>query len=150
MSFSYYILLMVLRIYINKYFKIVDSNVCQHRICQQNSDSVNATIFLHIKVAEEFNKSIHGKKPEKFKLVVSSHNYNNTPSVEDLGNLVAKIQATGADIVKIATTASDITDVARIFQTIVHSQVSNLSVKQGKLKPSMLRIFFLFFLSSPT
>lgn len=41
--------------------------------------------------------------------------YQNTPSVEDLGNLVAVIQASGADIVKIATTGLDITDVARRF-----------------------------------
>ena len=50
------------------------------------------------------------------KIIVSSHNYQCTPSVEDLGNLVARIQSTGADIVKIATTANEITDVARIFQ----------------------------------
>lgn len=38
---------------------------------------------------------------------------------------MAKIQATGADIVKIATTALDITDVARMFQVLVYSQVSS-------------------------
>lgn len=66
-------------------------------------------------------------KPSKCKIIVSSHNYHNTPSAEDLGNLVARIQASGADIVKIATTATDITDVARIFQITVHSQVSGVS-----------------------
>lgn len=79
-----------------------------------------------MKVAHEFNDSIYGKKPEKFKLIVSSHNYLDTPSVEDLGNLVARIQATGADIVKIATTALEIIDVARVFQITVHSQVSRV------------------------
>lgn len=79
-----------------------------------------------LKVAHEFIDSIYGKKPEKFKVIVSSHNYQHTPSVETLGNLVARIQATGADIVKIATTALDITDVARIFHITVHSQVSSL------------------------
>lgn len=81
-----------------------------------------------MKVAHEFINSIHGRKPEKFKVIVSSHNYQNTPSVEDLGNLVVSIQATGADIVKIATTALEITDVARIFQITVHSQVSSVPV----------------------
>ncbi|GLU08316.1 hypothetical protein SLE2022_252340 [Rubroshorea leprosula] len=80
-------------------------------------------IDVELQVADEFIKLIHGKKPEKFKVIVSSHNYQNTPSVEELGNLVARIQATGADIVKIATTAVDITDVARIFQITVHSKV---------------------------
>lgn len=79
-----------------------------------------------MKAANEFMESINGKRPDKFKVIVSSHNYQNTPSVEDLGNLVAKIQATGADIVKIATTALDITDVARIFHITVHSQVSSV------------------------
>ena len=71
---------------------------------------------------------MQGKKPAKCKLIVSSHNYQNTPSVEDLGNLVARIQAAGADIVKIATTALDIADVARVFQITVHSQVRGVSL----------------------
>lgn len=77
-----------------------------------------------MQVAHDFNMSISGKKPDNFKVIVSSHNFHNTPSSEAIGNLVARIQATGADIVKIATTALDITDCARIFQIMVHSQVS--------------------------
>ncbi|XP_050225733.1 bifunctional 3-dehydroquinate dehydratase/shikimate dehydrogenase, chloroplastic-like [Mercurialis annua] len=80
-------------------------------------------IDVELKVAHEFFNSIQGNKPEKTKIIVSSHNYGNTPSVEEIGNLVAMIQATGADIVKIATTALDITDNARMFQVLVHSQV---------------------------
>ncbi|XP_062078081.1 bifunctional 3-dehydroquinate dehydratase/shikimate dehydrogenase, chloroplastic-like [Humulus lupulus] len=80
-------------------------------------------IDVELQVAHEFIQSIAGKKPENFKIVVSSHNYQNTPSMEDLGNLVAKIQATGADIVKFGTSALDITDAARVFQITVHSQV---------------------------
>ncbi|KAM6590688.1 hypothetical protein CsatA_013293 [Cannabis sativa] len=80
-------------------------------------------IDVELQVAHEFIQSIAGKKPDKFKIIVSSHNYQNTPSTEDLGNLVAKIQATGADIVKFATSALDITDAARVFQITVHSQV---------------------------
>lgn len=82
-----------------------------------------------MKVAHEFIESVRGKKKaESTKVIVSSHNYQCTPSIEDLGNLVARIQASGADIVKIATTALDITDVARIFHITVHSQVSSISV----------------------
>jgi 3-dehydroquinate dehydratase/shikimate dehydrogenase len=79
-----------------------------------------------LKVAHDFYNTIQGKKPEKVKIIVSSHNYQNTPSVEEIGNLVARILATGADIVKVATTGLDIVDSARIFQVLVHSQVSNL------------------------
>lgn len=68
---------------------------------------------------------IAGKKPENVKVIVSSHNYQYTPSVEEISELVVTIQSSGADIVKIATNAVDITDVARMFQVIVHCQVSN-------------------------
>ncbi|KAF7138266.1 hypothetical protein RHSIM_Rhsim07G0177000 [Rhododendron simsii] len=88
-------------------------------------------IDVELKVADEFTNSIFGKKPEKFKVVVSSHNFHNTPSTEDIGNLVARMQAAGADIVKIATTALDITDVARVFQITVHSQLAG---KQLQIK----------------
>ncbi|KAF9607433.1 hypothetical protein IFM89_035571 [Coptis chinensis] len=80
-------------------------------------------VDVELKVAPDFIKSIHGKKPENFKLIVSSHNYQKTPSVEDIRDLVARIQGTGADIVKIATTAVDISDVARVLQITKNSQV---------------------------
>ncbi|KAK4851772.1 hypothetical protein QYF36_018315 [Acer negundo] len=87
---------------------------------------------VELKVAQEFYSSIQGKKPEKLKIIVSSHNYKNTPSVEEIGNLVARIQATGADIVKIATTSVDITDNARMFQVLVHSQVPMIGIVMGE------------------
>ncbi|WOL12286.1 bifunctional 3-dehydroquinate dehydratase/shikimate dehydrogenase, chloroplastic [Canna indica] len=80
-------------------------------------------VDVELKVAGEFVRLISGKKPENFKLIVSSHNYQNTPSCEELSNLVAIIKAVGADIVKIATTALDIVNVTRMFQAIVHCQV---------------------------
>lgn len=75
-------------------------------------------------VADKFMKHLSGKKPESCKLIVSSHNYEKTPSAEELGNLVAQMQEAGADIVKIATTATEIVDVARMFQILAHCQVS--------------------------
>lgn len=83
-----------------------------------------------LKVAQEFYNFIQGKKPEKVKIIVSSHNYECTPSIEEIGDLVARIQATGADIVKVATTALDITDNARMFHIIVNLQVSSLQVME--------------------
>ncbi|XP_021742372.1 bifunctional 3-dehydroquinate dehydratase/shikimate dehydrogenase, chloroplastic-like [Chenopodium quinoa] len=80
-------------------------------------------IDVELKVADEFFDSFGGKKPTRTAIIVSSHNYQSTPSVEEIGNLVSRIQATGADIVKIATTATDITDCARILQVLTHSQV---------------------------
>ncbi|KAI4373086.1 hypothetical protein MLD38_011249 [Melastoma candidum] len=72
-------------------------------------------VDVELKVASEFIASIREKNLKKCKIIVSSHNYEDTPSVEELGDLVAKIQAAGADIVKIATTALDITDAARPY-----------------------------------
>ncbi|KAK9291764.1 hypothetical protein L1049_019714 [Liquidambar formosana] len=92
-------------------------------------------IDVELEVAHEFNNSIYDKKPDNFKVIVSSHNFHNTPSLEAIGNLVARIQATGADIVKIATTALDITDVARIFQITVHSQVPTYRNCDGLIRP---------------
>ncbi|CAN1854029.1 Bifunctional 3-dehydroquinate dehydratase/shikimate dehydrogenase, chloroplastic [Linum perenne] len=85
-------------------------------------------IDVELQVAGDFIESLNGNRPTKCKIIVSSHNYENTPSVDDLGNLVARIQSTGADIVKIATTALDITDVARMFRITVHSQVSPVPI----------------------
>lgn len=85
-------------------------------------------IDVELKAVHKFNSSLPGNNPGKCQVIVSSHNYHNTPSVEELGDLVARIQASGADIVKIATTALDITDVARIFQITVHSQVSGVPI----------------------
>ncbi|OIV93182.1 hypothetical protein TanjilG_20844 [Lupinus angustifolius] len=88
-------------------------------------------IDVELQVADQFFDSIRGKTVNKTKVIVSSHNYQHTPSVEDLGNLVARIQATGADIVKIATTAVEITDVARMFQIMAHSQVPFIGLVMG-------------------
>lgn len=83
------------------------------------------------KVASEFIKSIKEKKPENFRVIVSSHNYQCTPSVEDLSDLALRIQQSGADIVKIATTAVDITDVARMFHITSNAQVSCIKVESS-------------------
>ncbi|KAL8508076.1 hypothetical protein ACS0TY_018578 [Phlomoides rotata] len=89
-------------------------------------------IDIELKVAHEFNNFMNGYKSEKCKVIISSHNYESTPSAEDLGNLVARIQASGADIVKFATTAQDITDVARVFQITVHSQIPIIALVMGE------------------
>nr|GMD68336.1 bifunctional 3-dehydroquinate dehydratase/shikimate dehydrogenase, chloroplastic-like isoform X2 [Ipomoea batatas] len=89
-------------------------------------------IDIELKVVHEFNSLLHGNKPAKCKIIVSSHNYHNTPSVEELSDLVARIQESGADIVKIATYALDITDVARIFKITLHSQLPIISMAMGE------------------
>nr|UIP35189.1 bifunctional 3-dehydroquinate dehydratase/shikimate dehydrogenase 1 [Leucojum aestivum] len=89
-------------------------------------------VDIELQVAQEFSDFISGKRPKSTKLIVSSHNYQCTPSIEDLGSLVARIQAVGADIVKIATFAVDICDVARMFQVLVHCQVPMIGLCMGE------------------
>ncbi|GAB4835886.1 hypothetical protein Ancab_000805 [Ancistrocladus abbreviatus] len=89
-------------------------------------------IDVELKAADDFFKLIEGRKCDRVKIIVSSHNYENTPSVEELGNLAARIQGSGADIVKIATTALDITDSARIFQVLAHCQVPMIGIAMGE------------------
>ncbi|XP_020209569.2 bifunctional 3-dehydroquinate dehydratase/shikimate dehydrogenase, chloroplastic, partial [Cajanus cajan] len=89
-------------------------------------------VDVELKVARDFYNSIGGKKPVNVKMIVSSHNLENTPSVEEIGNLAATIQASGADVVKIVTTALDITDCARLFQVLVHSQVPMIGIAMGE------------------
>ncbi|KAF8776503.1 hypothetical protein HU200_003213 [Digitaria exilis] len=85
-------------------------------------------VDIELKVADKFIGLLSGKKPDNCKLIVSSHNFENTPSTEELANLVAQIQATGADIVKIVTTATEIVDVARMFQILVQCQEKHVPI----------------------
>ncbi|XP_028800195.1 bifunctional 3-dehydroquinate dehydratase/shikimate dehydrogenase, chloroplastic-like [Neltuma alba] len=89
-------------------------------------------IDVELQVAHDFISSINGKKPDNFKVIVSSHNFHDTPSYETIGNLVASIQSTGADIAKIVTTALDITDCAQIFQITVHSHIPVIGIVLGE------------------
>lgn len=89
-------------------------------------------VDIELKVAQEFFDFISEKRSQATKIIVSSHNYQFTPSAEDLGSLVARIQAVGADIVKIATFAVDICDVARMFQVLVHCQVPIIGLCMGE------------------
>lgn len=72
-------------------------------------------IDVELEIVHEFNDSMDGKKPDKFKVIVSSHNFHNTPTPETIADLVARIQATGADMVKISTAALDIKDYGKHF-----------------------------------
>ncbi|XP_068469993.1 bifunctional 3-dehydroquinate dehydratase/shikimate dehydrogenase, chloroplastic-like isoform X2 [Phaseolus vulgaris] len=89
-------------------------------------------VDVELQVAHEFFDSVRGKTYNRTRVIVSSHNFKLTPSTEDLCNLVARIQATGADIVKIATTALDIADVTRMFQIMTHSQVPFIGIVMGE------------------
>lgn len=55
-----------------------------------------------------------GEVPISTKVILSSHDFEKTPSQEFLNTLARNMRAAGADIVKIATFANDITDAAKV------------------------------------
>lgn len=58
------------------------------------------------------------------KIIVSSYvNGGGTPSIEKLGNLIAYLQSTGADIIKIVIDVVYITDVSPVLQMLTYCQV---------------------------
>lgn len=57
-------------------------------------------------------------------LIVSSYVNGEKSSAEKLGNLIARMQSTGTDIIKLMVEVDYITDLAPIFQIQTHCQVS--------------------------
>lgn len=68
-----------------------------------------------------------GQTPITTKVILSSHNFQNTPSDGELENTLQQMWKAGADVAKIATTATDVNDCARLLTL--------LETSQGKLLP---------------
>lgn len=58
------------------------------------------------------------------KLIISYHNFNETPTIEELENIIQKSHNLGADIVKIATTAHNSSDCANVLS--LYSRHNNI------------------------
>ena len=71
------------------------------------------------------------------RFILSSHNYSETPSVEDLRALHARAVAAGADIVKIATTAQRIVDVARL-EALLSQERDKPTIALGMGEPGLV------------
>ncbi|CAN0899085.1 Bifunctional 3-dehydroquinate dehydratase/shikimate dehydrogenase, chloroplastic [Linum grandiflorum] len=65
------------------------------------------------------------------KLIVSSHVNGQKPSAEELGNLIASMQSTGADVIKLVIDVESITDLAPVFRMLTHSQVPLIALAVG-------------------
>lgn len=59
-----------------------------------------------------------GEVPLSTKIILSSHNFKETPPAEELHARAAAMRESGADIVKIATMANDITDAATVLSLL--------------------------------
>lgn len=60
----------------------------------------------------------------KSKVIVSSYVNGGKFSTEKLGNLIALMQSTGADVIKLDLDVDYITDLAPAFSLLAHCQVS--------------------------
>ncbi|CAM6127337.1 unnamed protein product [Calypogeia fissa] len=87
-------------------------------------------VDVELKAATESFPSRKEKGGTKF--IVSSHNYECTPSVDVMGALAAKCVSAGADIVKLVTTAHDITDNVRMLQLMTRSTVPIITLVMGQ------------------
>jgi 3-dehydroquinate dehydratase/shikimate dehydrogenase len=59
-----------------------------------------------------------GEVPITTKVILSSHNFNETPSAAELQAKAEAMREAGADIVKIATMANDISDAATVLSLL--------------------------------
>ena len=85
---------------------------------------LNATfVDIELKAAEIFFSSPTVIQTST-RFIVSSHDYQATPSEQALDQLVATCVAAGADVVKFATTAQDITDAARVLRVLQRAVAS--------------------------
>ncbi|OAY49600.1 bifunctional 3-dehydroquinate dehydratase/shikimate dehydrogenase, chloroplastic isoform X2 [Manihot esculenta] len=65
------------------------------------------------------------------KLIVSSYVNGGKPSPEKLGNLIACMQSTGADVIKLVINVEYITDLASVFKILAHCQVPLIALAVG-------------------
>lgn len=72
-------------------------------------------IDIELQAKEIIRKVINFAKKRKKTIIISYHNYKETPENKKLELLVREAKAKGADIIKIATYAKDIDDVARLM-----------------------------------
>ncbi|GLU07447.1 hypothetical protein SLE2022_244060 [Rubroshorea leprosula] len=70
-------------------------------------------------------------KRSKSKIIVSSYFNGERPSTEKLGDLVALMQSTGADVIKLEIAVDFITDIPPIFTMLTHCQVPLIAVAVG-------------------
>lgn len=73
------------------------------------------------------------------KIIVSSYVNGGKPSNERLGDLIACLQSTGADVIKLVIDVDYITDLAPVFQMLAHCQVFIYTIDFTNSTPYILR-----------
>lgn len=88
-------------------------------------------VDVELKVATYFFAG-GGPVPVNTKVILSSHNFEETPTDAALENTLQQMWASGADIAKIATTATDIVDCARVLTLLKTSQGPCIALCMGE------------------
>lgn len=75
-----------------------------------------AYVDIEYEAPEEYrNEIISVAKSKECDVIVSYHNYNETPSLDELQNIVSECYSMGADVAKIAVMANKEQDCARVL-----------------------------------
>ncbi|THG18931.1 hypothetical protein TEA_007812 [Camellia sinensis var. sinensis] len=88
-------------------------------------------IDLELKVASHLMEEHNPNKRRSSKIIVSRYIDGTTPSEEDLSQLVAHMQSTGADIIKLVSKSSSITELPRFFHLLSHCQIPLITYSIG-------------------
>eukprot|EP00257_Ricinus_communis_P024544 XP_025011958.1 bifunctional 3-dehydroquinate dehydratase/shikimate dehydrogenase, chloroplastic isoform X2 [Ricinus communis] len=89
-------------------------------------------VDFELKVASDLIGELKGTHHTGSKVIVSCYVNGDMPTKENLSQLVASMQATGADIIKLVSTANNITELDRIFHLILHCQVPIIAYSVGE------------------
>jgi 3-dehydroquinate dehydratase-1 len=86
-------------------------------------DNGAAYVDVEIEADEGYRKAIVEHAKEKnCKVIISYHNFENTPSSNELKDIISKSRNMGADIVKLITTAKNFNDNARVLSLYENEQ----------------------------
>ncbi|KAF7138955.1 hypothetical protein RHSIM_Rhsim07G0176900 [Rhododendron simsii] len=88
-------------------------------------------VDLELKVASDLIGEHKLDKHRSSKMIVSYYVDGSIPSKEDLSQLVARMQSTGADIIKLVSNSSSITELSRIFHLLSHCQIPLIAYSIG-------------------
>ncbi|KAK9984047.1 hypothetical protein SO802_033572 [Lithocarpus litseifolius] len=88
-------------------------------------------VEMDFEVASDIGMAECMYKRANSKIIVSSYVNGGKPSNERLGNLIACMQSTGADVIKLVIDVDYITDLAPVFQMLAHCQVPLIAIAVG-------------------
>jgi 3-dehydroquinate dehydratase / shikimate dehydrogenase len=101
--------------------KFTGSNEEKVKLIKQAIDNGADYVDLEIELGPEIIKGII-KNKKRAKIIVSYHNFDKTPKVEELGGIYSKIKKLNPDFVKIVSHANSINDNFEIFKLLKGKQ----------------------------